>query len=70
MISNLTMTLYIEVIWMIDKFTAETLTVESFKEFVLEIEGKNLKNIEKEDKKSVVSKIIRTYEEAKKNGNQ
>lgn len=54
---------------MIDKFTAETLTVENFKEFVLEIESKNLKNIEKEDKKSMVSKIIRTYEEAKKNGN-
>ena len=54
---------------MTDKFT-KTLTVENFKDFVLELEGNNLKKIDKEDKKSMVSKIIRTYEEAKKNGNQ
>ena len=55
---------------MIDNFTENTLTVESFKEYVLEIEESNLKNIEKEDKKTMVNKIIRTYEEAKKNGNK
>lgn len=54
---------------MSDKFT-KPLTVENFKDFVLEIENNNLKNIDKEDKKSMVAKIIRTYEEAKKNGNQ
>lgn len=53
---------------MSDKFT-KALTVENFKDFVLELENNNLKNIEKEDKKSMVAKIIRTYEEAKKNGN-
>ena len=53
---------------MSDKFT-KPLTVENFKEFVLEIESSNLKNIDKEDKKTMVSKIIRIYEEAKKDGN-
>lgn len=69
MISDLITTLFTEEIWMIDKFTAESLTVENFKEFVLGIESNNLKQIDKEDKKSMVSKIIRTYEEAKKDGN-
>lgn len=55
---------------MINKFTAETLSVEKFKDYVLEMESNNLQNIDKEDKKSMVSKIIRTYEEAKKNGNK
>lgn len=54
---------------MIDKFNASKLTVENFKDYVLEIEENNLKNIDKEDKKTMVAKIIRTYEEAKKNGN-
>lgn len=53
---------------MSDKFT-KPLTVENFKDFVLELENNNLKNIEKEDKKSMVAKIIRIYEEAKKDGN-
>lgn len=53
---------------MIEKFT-QTLTVENFKDFVLEIESDNLKNIEKKDKKNMVAKIIRNYEEAKKDGN-
>lgn len=55
---------------MIDKFTEENLTEENFKNYVLDIEATNLKNIEKEDKKSMVAKIIRTFEEAKKNGNK
>lgn len=55
---------------MIDKFTEENLTEENFKNYVLDIEDTNLKNIEKEDKKSMVAKIIRTFEEAKKNGNK
>jgi hypothetical protein len=55
---------------MTDKFTKETLTEEDFKDYILELESNNLKNIEKEDKKSMVAKIIRMYEEAKKNGNK
>lgn len=55
---------------MTDKKQAEEiLMVVGFKDFVLDIERANLRNIEKEDKKSMVSKIIRTYEEAKKNDN-
>ena len=55
---------------MIDKPSAEDLTVEKFKDFVLELESDNLKNIQKDDKKSMVAKIIRNYEEIKKNGNK
>lgn len=55
---------------MTDKFTAETLTIENYKDYVLEIEAFNLKNIDKEDRKSMVAKIIRTYEEAKSHGNK
>lgn len=55
---------------MIDKFDGDTLTAENFKNYVLKIEETNLKNIDKEDKKTMVAKIIRTYEEAKKNGNK
>ena len=53
---------------MSEKFT-QPLTVENFKDFVLEIESENLKNIAKEDKKNMVAKIIRIYEEVKKDGN-
>ena len=53
----------------IDKFNDKPLTAENFKDFVLELENKNLKNINKDDKKTMVSRIIRTYEEAKKHGN-
>lgn len=70
MISNSIMISFTGVIWMTDKFTAENLTAENFKEFVLDIERNNLKQIDKEEKKGMVSKIIRTYEEAKKNGNK
>ncbi len=45
------------------------LTPENYKNYVLELERTNLKNIDKEEKKAMVAKIIRTYEEAKKNGN-
>ena len=69
-ILNLKMTSFMEVIWMIDKFDGDTLTAENFKNYVLKIEETNLKNIDKEDKKTMVAKIIRTYEEAKKNGNK
>ena len=55
---------------MIEKLNAEDLTEENFKDFVLEIESMNLKKIDKEDKKSMVSKIIRSYEEVKKDGNK
>lgn len=55
---------------MIDKkLSGRDLTPENFKEYVLELERINLKNIDREEKKSMVAKIIRTYEEVKKNGN-
>lgn len=52
------------------KFEGKDLTPQNFKDFVLDLEKSNLKNIEKEDKKNMVSKIVRTYEEAKKNDNK
>ncbi|MDR1700204.1 MAG: hypothetical protein LBR68_03340 [Lachnoclostridium sp.] len=52
------------------KLLTKNLTVDSFKELVLEMERENLVNISKEDKKVMVSKIIRIYEEAKNHGNQ
>lgn len=56
---------------MIDKsISEENLTPENFKNYVLTLECENLKKINKEDKKSMVAKIIRTYEESKKNGNK
>lgn len=61
--------MYTEEILMSDKFTNKPLTAENFKEFVLAIERSNLRDINKDDKKTMVSRIIRTYEEAKKNGN-
>lgn len=54
---------------MIDKKFTGNLTPESFKDYVLELERINLHNLDKEDKKNMVSKIMRTFEEAKKNGN-
>lgn len=51
------------------KIIQSDLTPENFKEYILKIERTNLKNLDKEEKKSMVAKIIRTYEEAKKNGN-
>ena len=50
----------------LEDISGEKLTVDNFKEFVLEIERENLKKLEKEDKKQMVSKIMRTFEEAKK----
>ena len=49
-----------------EKFVKE-LTVENYKEYILNLERQNLRDITKEDKKVMVSKIIRHYEEAKKN---
>lgn len=55
---------------MTDNSTKDLMNVENFKEYVLNLERDNLKNINKEDKKTMVSKIIRTYEEGKKDGNK
>lgn len=56
---------------MIDKkIVGESLTVENFKDYILEMEKDNLKNLTREDKKQMVAKIVRTYEEAKKNDNK
>lgn len=64
------MNMFMEEIWMSDKKIIEVeLTPENYKDYVLELERTNLKNIDKEEKKAMVAKIIRTYEEAKKNGN-
>ncbi len=55
---------------MIDKKSIEgNLTPEKYKDFILNLERDNLQNLVKEDKKSMVAKIIRVYEEEKKNGN-
>lgn len=54
---------------MIDKKFSGNLTPEAFKDFVLDLERTNLHNIDKEEKKVMVSKIMRNYEEAKKDGN-
>mgnify|MGYP005747495267 FL=1 len=55
---------------MIDKKNIEgNLTPEMYKDFILNLERDNLYNLVKEDKKSMVAKIIRVYEEEKKNAN-
>ena len=53
----------------IREISGDKLTAENFKNFVLELERQNLRNIDKEDKKQMVSKIVRNYEEAKKSDN-
>ena len=53
----------------IKEISGDKLTADSFKDFVLELERENLRNIDKEDKKQMVSKIVRNYEEAKKGDN-
>ena len=58
------------VIWMIDKKFSGELTIENFKNFILELEKENLLNLSQDDKKQMVAKIMREYEEAKKSGNQ
>ena len=69
-IKSLIMIMFTEEIWMIDKKRIEgNLTPETYKDFVLNLERDNLNNLVKEDKKSMVAKIIRVYEEEKKNAN-
>ena len=55
---------------MIDKKFSGELTIENFKNFILELEKENLLNLSQNDKKQMVAKIMREYEEAKKSGNQ
>ena len=52
------------------KFEGKELTPQNFKDYILELEKNNLKNIDKDDKKNMVAKIVRTYEEAKQNDNK
>ena len=47
----------------------DEMTPEKFKEYILTLERENLKNLIREDKKVMVSRIIKGYEEAKKNDN-
>ena len=54
---------------MTDKKFEGSLTPENFKDFILDLEKENLKKIEKDDKKVMFSKIMRNYEEAKRNDN-
>ena len=69
-ILSLETTMSMEETQMIDKKIIEgNLTPETYKDFILKLERENLQNLVKEDKKSIVAKIIRIYEEAKKNGN-
>lgn len=42
----------------IKEISGGKLTAEGFKDFVLELERENLRNIDKEDKKQMVSKIV------------
>ena len=58
------------VIWMIDKKFSGELTIENFKNFILELEKENLLNLSQDDKKQMVAKIMKTYEEAKKSDNK
>lgn len=44
-------------------------TPENFKEYILALERANLAKIDREDKKSMVAKIIRIYEGDSHNGN-
>ena len=53
----------------VKNITGRNLTVENFKDFVLDLERENLKKLDREDKKQMVSKIVRNYEEAQKNDN-
>ena len=64
------MNMFTVVIWMIDKKNFEgELTPDNFKDFVIELEKENLRNLTREEKKTMVARIIREYEEAKKNDN-
>ena len=54
----------------ISNISGEKLTVENFKNFVLDLERENLRNLDKDDKKQLVAKIMKTYEEAKKSDNK
>ena len=63
------MNMYMGVRWMSDKFDKE-LTEENFKDYILEIEKANLRNIVKDDKNVIVARIVQAYEEARKNDNK
>ncbi len=42
------------------------LTPEIFKDVILELENQNLRKLEQEDKKIMITKILKKYEEMKK----
>ncbi len=58
--------------WMSDikNISGDNLTVENFKDFILELERTNLRNLDREDKKQMAAKILRNYEEAIKDDNK
>lgn len=54
----------------IKDISGSKLTADNFKDFVLTLERENLRKLDREDKKQMVSKIVRNYEEALKNDNK
>ena len=54
---------------MTDKKIEGNLTPETYKDIILKLERDNLYNVDKENKKSMVDKIIKIYEEEKNNVN-
>ena len=54
----------------VKEISGTKLTTENFKNFILSLERENLKKLTREDKKQMVRKIIKCYEEAKKNDNK
>lgn len=54
----------------IKKISGDNLTVENFKDFILELERTNLRNLDREDKKQMAAKILRNYEEVIKDDNK
>lgn len=54
----------------VKEISGTKLTTENFKNFILSLERENLKKLTREDKKQMVTKIIKCYEEAKKNDNK
>lgn len=51
----------------IKEISGSKLTAENFKDFVLSLERENLRKLDRDDKKQMVSKIVHNYEEAQKN---
>lgn len=51
----------------IKKFSGDVLSPETYKEHILKLERENLRDLDKKDKKQMVSLIVKHFEEARKN---